>query len=202
MKNNQLYLFGAQNDKKTFARKYLTLPLDTLIMAAVMIMLLLTIAFSLGVEKGRKITSINNVRPREDRGMIIESRLDQMDNTIPAAIPITAQTPMIAKKPAQTEAMTGLPQQPRAEQYTQTIPAAVTDSNKYVIQVASFAKENIAQEEAKRLENKGYSAVVAKKGKFTVVFVGNFADKNKAQENMQTLRKQFKDCFVRTIKNI
>ncbi len=56
MRGKQLYLFGFhKNSDKASGRPKVILPLDTLILLGVIIILLFTLLFSLGVERGKKV---------------------------------------------------------------------------------------------------------------------------------------------------
>lgn len=56
MKGKQLYLFGFhKNDDKASTRPKIILPLDTLILLGVIVILIFTLLFSLGVEQGKKV---------------------------------------------------------------------------------------------------------------------------------------------------
>ncbi|MBD3264998.1 MAG: hypothetical protein GF375_07835, partial [Candidatus Omnitrophica bacterium] len=53
--------------------------------------------------------------------------------------------------------------------------------------------------EADRLKDMGYPASVERKGKYAVVYVGNFDNKKRAKEYLQSLRKTYKDCILRRL---
>ena len=56
MQGKQLYLFGFhKNSDKASTRPKIILPLDTLILSGVIIVLILILLFSLGVERGKKV---------------------------------------------------------------------------------------------------------------------------------------------------
>ncbi|MFA5356168.1 MAG: SPOR domain-containing protein [Candidatus Omnitrophota bacterium] len=69
----------------------------------------------------------------------------------------------------------------------------------YTIQVASFSKRVNAQKEADNLKKKGLSALVLVKGKFSIVCVGNFSNKEEAESFLPKLRKQYQDCRIRRL---
>jgi DedD protein len=69
----------------------------------------------------------------------------------------------------------------------------------YIIQVVTCTKDNLAQEEAKKLQKQGFAAYAAKKNNFVVVYVGPFNDKQQALEQMEQLKKTYKDCILRRL---
>jgi len=75
----------------------------------------------------------------------------------------------------------------------------VTNKQKYNIQVASFHKENAARKEAEQLNEKGYSTSVARKGKYVVIYVGEFDNEGEAKSNFELLQKRYKDCILRQL---
>jgi hypothetical protein len=82
---------------------------------------------------------------------------------------------------------------------TETDKNTEETENIYVIQVASYSKEESALREANKLKNKGYPVLVTKKGNYVVIFVGKFKHKDEAIKSMQPLKKKYKDCFVRRL---
>ncbi|UCC94945.1 MAG: SPOR domain-containing protein [Candidatus Omnitrophota bacterium] len=175
MRGRQLHLFGVEEDKKlSRGRRPIALPLDTIILLCIVIGLLLTVAFSLGVERGRKIASLDRVTISQE-SMPVE---------------VKEETP-----PTQTIQPAQEKNESVGSQEKET-----PEKEKYIIQVASYIKENRAHQEAKNLENKGYPVVVSKKGKYIVIFVGEFGNKSEAKENMKALKKRYNDCFLRIVK--
>ena len=63
MKDKQLYLFGFNKDEnKDSGRQKVVLPLDGIVLFVIIAVLIFTLSFSLGVEKGKKIAS-RNLKP-------------------------------------------------------------------------------------------------------------------------------------------
>lgn len=67
----------------------------------------------------------------------------------------------------------------------------------FAIQLASYQTENPARKEAELLKKKGFDPLVLSKGKYTVLYVGKFASKEKAKIALSELKKRYKDCFIR-----
>ena len=76
---------------------------------------------------------------------------------------------------------------------------AKDNKGKYIIRVASYLKESAAKREEKYLKQKGFSAKLLKKGKYTVIYVGKFINKKEAERAKNFLRKKYKDCFIRRL---
>jgi len=180
------------SEKKTdlrFALKSITISVENLFVLIVMIVLSLVVAFSIGIERGKQQLTqpqepplvINRpalvFRPAEQE--VKEELLTEMDTVeaVPAKVVTVAQDPAPA-----------LPE----------VPAQETDKI-YTVQVASFKKEHHAQQEAQSLENNGYEIFVLPKGKYSIVCVGKFAQRDQAKEFSQRLRQKYKDCLIRRL---
>lgn len=64
------------------------------------------------------------------------------------------------------------------------------------IQVASFRTDKYAKREMETLKDKGYQTFVTKWGKFRVVCVGGYKDKDQARKALEQLRKLYADCIL------
>ncbi len=174
MIGKQLYLFGLGNDnKQASSRPKVILPLDTLILLGVIAILVFTISFSLGVERGKKI-ALNS----EGAGQGLRSPAKTADSITTKAkggnLPNNNLTPQESAEEEKEE-------------------------KGYHVQVASFHKQNSAQREAKSLEDIGYPVRILKKGDYLVIYVGGFQDEREAKNNFKNLRKKYKDCILRKL---
>lgn len=131
------------------------------------------VSFSLGVEKGKKYIMLKT-----------DSQLDI------AAVPKAPVLPKVA-----------VPKQAASEQKYQPVKSSQIKEyiQNYTIQVASFVNKTSAQREAESLKRKGLSPLMLSKGKFIVVCVGNFSNKEEARRLLLNLRKQYQDCHIRRL---
>jgi len=189
-RGKQLNLFGY--DKKeglTRRRQLITLPLDTLVLLSVVIVLLLVIAFSLGVERGRKIAKVTE-----------EEKISE-----PAMLALAPETsPSIKKEEGKEEFMEiTLPPTKEDAKVIQPISKLVemrrAEDKKYLIQVASYLTKKAAEQEAEKLKEKGHSVKIEQKGRYIVLFVGEFDSRQKAEDSMQILKQTYHDCFIRRL---
>ncbi|NQT28055.1 MAG: SPOR domain-containing protein [Candidatus Omnitrophica bacterium] len=171
MSGKQLYLFSHRKDnEKGGSRPKVILPLDTLILLGVIAILLFTISFSIGVERGKGIgPGVKNAK----------------ENIVsPTQSPDTISTRNInIDKDANDN------QQPKER--------VEEENESYHVQVASFKKEISALKEVKRLEEGGYPVRIMKKGDYVVIYVGGFKNEGEAQSNFKDLKKKYKDCIFR-----
>jgi cell division septation protein DedD len=78
-------------------------------------------------------------------------------------------------------------------------PVAVKQEGQYTIQVASFKASSYAKKEAELLNKRGLKALTFNKGKFIILCVGNFPNKEEAQPLLSELRKYYKSCYIRRL---
>jgi len=131
------------------------------------------VCFSFGVERGKRIVQLKT-----------DSRLD-------IALKTQKTQPKSAPKQADMQAQTAQPVK-KGEELQELLP-------NYTIQVASFINKTNAQKEADTLKKKGLSSIILPKGKFTIVCVGNFSNKEEAEFLLLKLKKQYQDCRVRRL---
>jgi hypothetical protein len=199
MRGEQLKLFGAgdESDSKP-KRRLIVMPLDTFILSSVVIFLLFILAFSLGVEKGRKISIVSD--------SVIELPANNMRQEV---IPVVTQDRNLIAKPQKivvsgqpVKAGTPVVQVTRNVQIADKkidIPQVASPKEGYYIQIATYNKDSFAQEEVKRLKSRGFLSYTAKRGDFVVLYVGTFSSMAEAQKNMGLLKKNYKDCILRRL---
>lgn len=78
-------------------------------------------------------------------------------------------------------------------------PAAVKHDGQFTIQVASFKASSYAKNEVARLNKKGFKAFTLNKGKYTILCIGNFPNKETAQPLLLELSKYYKSCYIRRL---
>lgn len=199
MRGEQLRLFTPDDDSNIKNRRRLIIiPLDTFILSSVVIILLFILAFSLGVERGRKIYYANLDKENLEKNLVME------DEQPVKAQPKTASLPLEVKKEvSKPVAAANTPRviqpQARTETVTATIVPKPEIGGSYSIQLASYNKESFAQAEAKVLQAKGFPAFVLKKTDYVVLYAGPFKTKPEADKNMGLLKKTYKDCILRRL---
>lgn len=143
------------------------------------------ISFALGVEKGKQITTL---KPKASPFMASgEDKVNQASK--PQALPAEVK-PEPQLKPA-----------PTIKEEAVVAPAVLAKdaAGSYTIQVASFKQESSAQQEINTLKKKGLVASMLSKGKYLIVCVGNFMQKDEAKRLLSELKKRYQDCFIRRL---
>ena len=140
------------------------------------------IAFSLGVEKGKKLNAKANA------GFDIAAEPAASEKSTAVAV-----LPRPAAPQAQATNASGAPEIQKA------IPKKEPGGwiKKYTIQLASYQTKSYAQKEAETLKKRGLAPVIVTKGKYTVLCVGSFPDKGSAEPLLTKLKKQYQGCFMR-----
>jgi len=184
-KQSQFELFpgttGGSSDvgKPRYLFANLTLSVENVVVIGIITLMTMVFAFSLGVEKGKKITSFSS--SVEERPPV--SILNPSAKT-PA---VSATPPQInqAKKP------------PVVASATVNLPS--TSNKPYTIQVASFKDDQYAKKEASVLKNKNLDSFVISKGNFFIVCIGKFSKKEEARGLLAKLKRTYNDCLVRRL---
>jgi cell division septation protein DedD len=143
-----------------------------------------TVSFALGVEKGKNIAA-----GKSQSRAFMASGLDSI-----------RQAP--APPPVQANPEPGLKLPPALiEEEVISVPAVLAkdSAGSYTIQVASFMKKASAQKEIDTLQKKGLVVSILSKGKYLIVCVGNFMEKDEAKNLLSKLKKRYQDCFIRRL---
>ncbi|MFH1655525.1 MAG: SPOR domain-containing protein [Candidatus Omnitrophota bacterium] len=167
-KARQLELFSHPADfpeieksGRTFFHNHISLNVEHIIVLSVVILMVVIFSFSLGVERGKKITDIQKT--------INIQRVEKQAEEKPIVIEVKEE---IYKE---------------EEIFTHTI------------QVASFRNKASVEQEAARLQKKGYETVIMTKGTWVILCVGKFRNKQDAEVLHKELLKKYGDCIIRKI---
>ena len=177
-------LFGFDSNKKSPSKSNnILLPLDTLILLGVVIILLLTIAFSLGVEKGRRTSHVAKAKKEE---VSVEAGL------IEQAAPVIKPEPKSQVKVVEVT--------PAVE--AKEIAVSQPKGPSYIIRLATYTKENkdLAVKEMEKLKEEGFPAGLSDSGKYLILIVGEFTDRAEVDKKLAILKKTYKDCYIKKVR--
>jgi len=176
----QMELFPQDEEKLQGWRNYkLTIPLDRLILCLALVPVVLFFTYAWGVKKGKESSKVKNTQ-------------EQQSTTV--NVPLSPKQVTESTVPAPT--LKGPDKIPHPQEQTQTLEEKKV-KELYQIQLASFRKEDSALGEKEYLEKRGYNAIITKKDRYYVLFVGGFTSRQEAEKVRQTLRARYKDCFIR-----
>ena len=145
---------------------------ESLVFLGIGVLLILVIAFSLGVEKGRCIVIAKAQKPLEV---------------------VTATKAVPLKQEAASKAVI-----PQKTQQTSAIPQKTEADKSFAIQAITYVKLELAQKEVDALKSGGYQSYVIKSGKYYIVYIGNFSEEE-AKVKLRELKQSYKDSFVKKI---
>lgn len=144
----------------------ISLSYENIIILSIGLVMLLIVCYSLGVEKGRHL-----VQARSE-----DIQLEQEE---------VQKTPKV--------------ESPKPKEKKMKIRVTQTEDTSNVlpyIQVASFRTDEYARKEITRLKNKGYRPFAAMRGKYRVVCVGGYKNRDEAHKALKQLREVYTDCIL------
>ncbi|MCM8756447.1 MAG: SPOR domain-containing protein [Candidatus Omnitrophica bacterium] len=199
--------FRTSTDDDLFSkRKIIKVPLDTILLIGVINILFVILSFSLGVYRGQK--SSHYSQKIYDKENVIKENVELLNNKNyinsrhnytfsenrekkddDLKISEGKENKIIELSPSDK-------QMSLSKNISETKKTDNIDS-KYIIQVASYLKENVAKKEQEYLEKSGHPVMLSKKGKYIVIYVGEFNTKEEAENTKSILKKRYNDCFVK-----
>jgi hypothetical protein len=172
--------------------------LENLVVLFMVIIMIMVLSFSWGVERGKKIVARKNINPP----MVAATAEIGPGHDIITPESLAVSSPQVLSQPVEVKSEQDPVVSPDNAVAISTEIASSEKSvdNVYTVQVASFKKgSTYAEKEAINLKDKGYEILVIPKGKYSIVCVGKFALEDQANVFSQKLKKQYKDCLVRRL---
>jgi len=176
---------------------YLRIPVEYTVIFGIAILVLMVVSYAAGVEMGKRslaktdegIVQINTdkrlvtVTPDEVMPEVYEQLQEDENNDDPEAV-----EDIEPEKALGTEEQKGVTVE---EQQKEPVPG------QYIVQLASFKKENVARSEVENLKASGIEAEYAKKGRWFQVYAEGYATINQAREAEKTFREKYPDCYIK-----
>ncbi len=205
-KQSQFELFPQVGDRaerastSRFFFSSITLSLENIIISGIVMLLVIVFSFAVGVEKGKRVAIHKEIEALP--------RKVSTDTTLTAALPATAV-------PVKTNVPTPFPRVSTAsiEVAKKTLPPkgqgvansrGITKEQEiptghYTIQIASYARAQMAQKELDVIKKRGLEGFILTKGKYVIVCAGKFSRKDDANLTLNRLQKTYKDCMLRRL---
>lgn len=200
MRGEQLRFFTPDDDSnRKNRRRLIIIPLDTFILSSVVIILLFILAFSLGVERGRKsyYASLEN-KENLEKDIVEDEQLNKAQTKVVSNL--TVEPKKEPNKPTNTVNVTRVVQPEIKNEVAAKVESAKPEAKTgYSIQIASYNKESFAQSEGKALQVKGFPVFILRKTDYVVLYVGPFKTKPEADKAIGLLKKTYKDCILRRL---
>ena len=172
-KQPQFELFPAKSatledfNKPKILLANLTLSLESLVILAILGIMVALFSFSLGVERGKGLAA------------------QALDERVSAAWNVGART---------MAAPVAVPPAPAA---LSAVPVARNAGSRYTLQLATYGNEEFARQDAVVLKAKIFQSFLIKNGKYWLLCVGNFANKESAVVLLRKLPGQYRLSQVR-----
>ena len=183
------------------ALKDLTVSPENMIVWAIVLVMVFVLAFSSGVERGKKAPSVALTEEKinfEDKGqnaIIVPSatatdKVKAKDKSV-----VSKASSIVSEKNVKEE---------KASPKKDSKVLKVKESKElaqgsYTVQVASFKVKDRATQEAKQLEKIGHQIFVLSKGSYSIVCVGKFEQKEQADKLSKKLKGRYRDLVLRRL---
>lgn len=178
----------------------ITLSGENIIVLTVFVFLAIIVSFSFGVEKGKRVIArADSLMPQKVVISSVPSKTAVVQRPVAASRPQTVVAP-VQKVPAKQVSNTVVAKTSISAPQLKAAPVTTTASgNFYTVQVASFKKQEFADQEARGLKKKGYETFIVAKGQHLILCAGRFGDQNAAKVFVGKLKSKYKDCLVRRL---
>lgn len=197
-KQPQFELFPGNSNQESDAAKprlflaNLTLTIENLVVLSILGIMLAVFAYSLGVERGKRVMAAQMIEKTPAKSLIAEAVVPQ-----PSAVKVAQQNAAAVVTPVLSAA--AQPANAQVETVVESKPQISDVGFKYTVQIASYADEKFAKKVAAELDKKGFQTMVMQKGKYAILCVGKFNKKNEAKATIAKLKSKYKDCLVRSM---
>ena len=168
----------------------LSISIEQLLLSAILAILLGCLIFFLGMVRGRSSSDLPAMTSAPKMTTIVPTK----QIATPTMAPITAPVAPSSVKVA----VTNLPIAPNRNVIVLNNKDTVPNPAKpYTIQLVTYKKRDLAEQEAFELKKTGIFAQVIPSGTYFVVAAGQYENSQEAQKDLGLLRKKYKDCYLR-----
>ncbi|MCX7927576.1 MAG: SPOR domain-containing protein [Candidatus Omnitrophica bacterium] len=202
--NTDSEIKAAINQKNDFNYQFLR-RYEKILFSLILVSISCCIAFCLGVERGKRIAMAKS-------GMHLDlaSSKEQKEDSQQYAAKEQIGLRTLQLNPKETFTIQGnlnnvpVQQEIILEPSKKKSPEKLLSTNQqgynyYTIQVASYKTKETAQRESQRLKKSGLSVLIRESGGYTIVCVGQFLEKEKAQSLLTKLKSRYRDCYIRRL---
>ena len=177
-KQPQFELFPANSatlediNKPKFLLANLTLSVESLVIFTILGIMVALFAFSLGVERGKHVAA-----QALDERVSAAWNVGARTVAVPAAVTIPVQRMVIPQRPLMNHGF--------------------MPGTRYTLQAATYGNEEYARQDAVLLKEKGFNSFLIKSGKYWILCVGNFNNKESASVLLKKLPGTYRSSQVR-----
>jgi len=195
--------FGKKGRKFQYFSKYknrrflpqVKIPIEYTVIIAIGVLLLVIIAYAIGIERGKAI-SLKKYRMGQGSRLLQPVELKDL-TTISETGPFEEEEEEEEAEPSGIlqETLIGEEEPQEAKKSVSKIEDSV-----YTIQLASFKDREYAAEEMGKLAKMGLKAVYVRKGDWYQVYVTGYKTIEEAREAKEKLEEIYVDCFIKRVK--
>ncbi|MFA6636102.1 MAG: SPOR domain-containing protein [Candidatus Omnitrophota bacterium] len=189
---------------------FLKMPTEYAVMAVIVVLILLTVAYALGVKVGRDSSYVAGVFPEEGvdiKNIEIEPGSRSLDQGISEFTVVETVSSAEQHYAAMPESPVEDPRQdaelsdiPQREDPVESLPVdALEKKGAYRIYLAAFREESKAKALSEKLTVSGIDANVSKSSGWHQVYAEGYSAISEANSAKEVLRKDFPDCYIRKI---
>ncbi len=179
---------------------HIRIPIEHTVIIAIGILVLVIVAYAVGVEKGKRITARGALEPQAvSEGVLREETAEEESTDFSKSEELTSsENEAPGKKIQLPKAEIDPYEGAREEAVVQ--PAYSYTSPAYAVQVASFKNEGSAQDEVNRLRRRGAEADFEENGLWYQVYVGPYKTVEEARRAREGFLSEYSDCYIRKLR--
>ena len=171
---------------------HIRVPVEYIVIIAIITLVLIIIAYAIGVERGKNIQSMRLPESVPREMLQVEDEVEDEGHAEPVMIEEDVSSDMISGE-QQVEEIAVEEEDVKKKEIT-TLKEPV-----YVIQLASFQEESEAQMMVDGLKDTGVNAVSAKKGKWYQVSAEGYQTIEEAKAAQKVFLENYKDCYIKKV---
>ena len=176
---------------------------DHAVLLAMVGLIIFAMVFALGVERGKRLARGERLLLRSPQaatpGPTEGTNSYDALKTAPVSSPTDGKTRAPRHDVKQKQRERGKESAPGMRKEPRTVAGNALQPGDYAIQVVTYRKADLAQEELQRLQGRGEEAFLLEKQGWVVLLVGPFATKARATSRLSGLKRKYEDCFIRRL---
>ena len=198
--SSDLYAFNQKAKRSFLSSTRVTVTLDKLLLASLAVLAVFVLAFSFGVEHGKRAMEkrLESLFPTQFETLPRETGLrDPIETSEEETVLVIDQ-----KVPTSTSVGALPPGVPRPSIAHKSLPLPdPVKQGKYTVQLVTYGKETLAAREVVLLKSKGHESFVIPSGNFFQVCANYFDTQSRARTVLSRFRAEgrYPDAFVRPV---
>lgn len=172
-----------------------TLSYESVIIAVIILISLIIASFSLGIKRGtsKNASALKGISASKNASVLqgMSALKHRTTSTLNSTRKHTNTSKNVSRGDVDSKTPLPVANVVKKKEKTPT----------YTVQVATFKQKALAEKEMSRLKKLNYNSFSKVKGKFHLVFVGNYPSRELAGQDLKELRNIYKDCFVKKIES-